>query len=108
MNTFQKIVANKRLHFVLAVLWLIASFFTVRAFAYYLAYDSLQFDIAACKFKDSHSEYSVCNDNAWSFYRQSLEITLAQLIEMFVLFITPILLVLLLAALIKWIGNYEH
>jgi hypothetical protein len=100
-----KLLRNKRLHFVLYFLWLIASFFIIKRNAFNIAYDALQFDIANCNFKFSIAEVQSCIDEARDFYNESLATTPTQLIDTITLFIIPIVLLLVLAAVIKWIRN---
>ena len=102
-----RLLKNKRLHFVLCFLWLIASFFIIRYEPVKTADRKLHIDMTSCYQRENFENKSCVNDAMFN-YRDALEITNYQIIDIFALFAIPIILLLVLAVVIKWIGNYKH
>ena len=99
-----EILKNKRLQFVLAITWLIASFLIVRINVMKATDTVLQLSLANCYKYEGKKE---CIDNAFNIYSKINQITLLQLLDMFVLFVAPIIFIIVLTYLIKWINNYN-
>ncbi len=99
-----EILKNKRLQFVLAITWLIASFLIVRTSVMKATDSVLQLSLSNCYKFEGKQE---CIDNAFKIYSKINQITLLQLLDMFVLFIVPIIFIIVLTNLIKWINNYN-
>jgi hypothetical protein len=104
-----KILKNKRLQFVLAVIWLVTCFLSVRTQHSDTAYENYERDIGWCSghtgdefFRDEN-----CINAATSKFEAALKITLADVSSTLFFFITPIIFTIVLAGLIKWINNYQ-
>jgi hypothetical protein len=102
------LLKNKRLHFVLMVLWSFACFIIIRYEPVKTADTLLKIDMTSCYERENHAQVKSCVNGAMEHYRELLEITNSQVIDMFALFLFPIIVLLVLAAVIKWIGNYKY
>ena len=106
-----KLLKNKRLHFVLAVIWLITCFIVIRVNPIETADKIFRIYLASC-----FQNYSIknkelvdgCIEAAKNDYRELLEVTNAQLIDMFILFIVPIIFTLMFIYLVRWINKYKY
>ena len=99
---------NKRLQFVLAVIWLVVSFIIVRAKVVNAAKVFLSVSSYACTQKIEYGNFSDCMDVADKKFAQLYKVTEIQLIDTFMLFIAPIILIILTLSLVKWIKNYKN
>jgi hypothetical protein len=102
-----EILKNKRLQFVLAITWLIASFLIVRTQVVNAAKVVLSLSTSACTQNVDNVAFSDCMDAATKQFSKLYKITELQLIDTFLLFITPIILIIVIASLIRWINNYK-
>lgn len=104
-----EILKNKRLQFVLAVIWLVTCFLIVRTQHSEIAFESYERNIANCygyagdKFFHNES----CINAASSKLEAALKITSDDLGSTLFLFITPIIFIIVFVRLIKWINNYQ-
>ena len=100
-----EIFKNKRLQFVLAVIWLIASFLIVRIGIIKAAEHHLQLSLAVCYQNEGLQD---CVDKAFETHSKLIQVTLLQLLDMFALFIAPFIFIIVSISLIKWINNYKQ
>lgn len=108
MQNILRLLKNKRLHFVIAALWLITCFFIVRNDAIKTADKLLDIDMKYCYGRADIATHKSCVDEAMASYVDFLKITNEQLSDIFFLFLLPIIVILLLVGVIKWIGNYKY
>ena len=99
------ILKNKRLQFVFAVIWLIASFLIVRIEIIKAAKQHLQLSLAVCYQKEGLQD---CVDKAFEINSKLNQISLLQLLDIFALFIAPIIFIICIVRLVKWINNYKQ
>lgn len=97
---------NKRLQFVLVVAWLIACFIFIRIEPVGSAKEMLNLSLSNC-YEFNKSLYSTCTDDAIENYSRSLKITKMHLVDLAALFLIPIILIMLLVYLVRWINNYK-
>ena len=102
-----EILKNKRLQFVLAVIWLIASFLIVRTHVVNAAKVALSVSSYACTQNTENVVFSDCMDAATKQFSKLYKVTELQLIDAFLLFITPIIFIFLAVSLVKWINKYN-
>jgi hypothetical protein len=102
-----EILKNKRLQFVLAVIWLIASFLIVRTQVVNAAKVVLSVSSYACTQNTENVVFSDCMDAATKQFSKLYKVTELQLIDAFLLFITPIIFIICIVRLVKWINNYN-
>lgn len=103
-----KILNNKRLHLVFILTWLVASFFIVRIPAINSADDIYRITLSTCYQHQSKLLTDNCVANASDDYRKLLEISNAQLFDMLVTFLIPIVLIFFILTIVKWINNYDE
>jgi hypothetical protein len=103
-----EILKNKRLQFVLAVIWLIASFIIVRTQVVNAAKVALSVSSYACTQNTENVVFSECMDAATKQFSNLYKVTELQLIDAFLLFITPIIFIICIVRLVKWINNYKQ
>lgn len=103
-----KLLKNKRLYFVLAVLWFLACFLFIRNAAIKTADKLLDIDMKSCYGRADIATHKTCVDEAMASYVEFLKITNDQISDIIFLFLLPIIVILLLVGVIKWIGNYKY
>lgn len=83
---------NKRLQFVLVVLWFMACFIFIRIEPVEWAKEQLDSSLSNC-YEFNKSLYSTCTDDAIKNYSKNLKITKMQLVDLAALFLIPIILI---------------
>ena len=102
-----EILKNKRLQFVLAVVWLISSYLIVRIQVVNAANAFFSVSSSVCMQNRENIVFSDCIDAATKQFSKLYKVTDIQLIDAFMLFITPIIFIICIVRLIKWINNYN-
>ena len=103
-----KLFKNKRLQFALAVTWLITCFIVIRINPIETADSIFRISLDSCYQNHSFTNNELvdgCIKTAENDYRKLLEVTSAQIIDIFILFILPIIFTILLIYLVRWINN---
>jgi hypothetical protein len=106
-----KLFKNKRLQFALAVAWFITCFVVIRINPIETADRIFRIALDSCYQNHLTTNKELvdgCIKTAENEYRELLEVTSAQIIDMFILFILPIVFILLLIYLVRWINNYKY
>jgi hypothetical protein len=103
-----EIFKNKRLQFVLAVVWLISSYLIVRTQVVNAANAFFSVSASVCMQNRENVVFSDCIDAATKQFSKLYKVTEIQLIDAFMLFITPIIFIICIVRLVKWINNYKQ
>lgn len=103
-----KILKNKRFIFVALIIWLLISFFKIRYEVLKSADIYYKLISNSCFSMDNKIDSDICLDELSNDYADMISITQGQIIDTFILFLVPIIILYIIYRIILWISKYKY